>query len=163
MSWRFWVAWFLSSDERSVWNSNNHIPSPPSALGWQAKSQKGQRPAMGRQESQPQDLESMPYLMTHLSSAALPPWLKPPDPSSFPRSGFLMSLIQPKCGRMGSWEVTEWRLMCRKFIRDTVRLNAKRRKGEKTGLGPGRWWGTIQSQQTIWSTPQNTLKLGWPL
>lgn len=60
--------------------------------------------AMGRQESRPLGSESVLYLLTHLVSAAPLTCLKPPDFSSFSRSGFCMIVIQPKCDRTGSWE-----------------------------------------------------------
>lgn len=107
----------------------------------------GQIAAVRRKESQAPGSESVPYLMTYLSSAACPPRLNPSDPSSFPRSGFLMTVIQPK---VSGWVLREqtlrWRLACKKSIRNVLRLNARRRKGKEIGLGRRRS-ATIPSQQ----------------
>lgn len=108
---------------------------------------------MRRKESQAPGSESMLYLMTHVSSVACPPRLNPSDPSSFPRSGLLMTVIQP---RVSGWvlrkQTLRWRLACKKFIRNVLRFNAGRRKGKEIGLGRRRWV-TIQSQQRTWLTP----------
>lgn len=98
------IAWFLSSDESSQ-SGTAIITCPlPLCFGTAGMIMTGQRAATGRKDPQPGAPESVPYLMTQVSSAALSPRLKPPDPRSFPGSGFLMAIIQPKCVGVGSWE-----------------------------------------------------------